>query len=97
MKSYAYALIVLMAFLSVSSAQLPESSPEDRALLVGQAENLFKSLVPAVEKASLGTVEVRVWRKRVGYGTVVATGKVLTKWSEVRRDIRSLSCRTSSL
>ena len=96
MKSYAYALIALMAFPSVSSAQLPESSPEDRALLVGQAENLFKSLVPAVEKASLGTVEVRVWRKRVGYGTVVATGKVLTKWSEVRRDIRSLSCRTGA-
>ncbi|MEC9056705.1 MAG: trypsin-like peptidase domain-containing protein, partial [Verrucomicrobiota bacterium] len=96
MKPYAHALIFLMAFPSLSSAQLSESSPEDRVLLVGQAENLFRSLVPAVENASSGTVEVRVWRKRVGYGTVVAAGKVLTKWSEVRRDIRSLSCRTGA-
>ena len=75
-------------------AQFPEQSPEELALLTGQASELFNSLVPAVEKVSTGSVEVRVWRKRVGYGTVVAPGKLLTKWSEVRRDVRSLSCQT---
>ncbi len=96
MKVYAHALMFLIVFQPLSSAQLSELPPEDRTILVGQAENLFRSLVPTVEKASSGTVEVRVWRKRVGYGTVVATWKVLTKWSEVRRDIRSLSCRTGA-
>ena len=64
MKVYAHALMFLMAFPPLSSAQLSELPPEDRTILVGQAENLFRSLVPTVEKASSGTVEVRVWRKR---------------------------------
>lgn len=80
--------------LAVASAQFAEQTPEERELLNEQAADLFKSLVPAVKKVSGGTVGVRVWRKRVGFGTVVEPGKVLAKWSEVRRDVRSLSCRT---
>ena len=94
MKVPVSSLVFSLAILPGASAQLSESSAEDRALLLQQAGDLFKALVPAVENVSSGAVEVRVWRKRVGFGTVVAAGKVLTKWSEVRRDVRSLSCRT---
>ena len=94
MKVPASTLLFSIALLPLASAQLSESSPEDRALLTEQAGALFKALVPAVKNVSSGSVEVRVWRKRVGFGTVVGAGRVLTKWSEVRRDVRSLSCRT---
>lgn len=94
MKVSVSSLVFSLAILPGASAQLSEAPPEDRALLLQQAGDLFKALVPAVENVSSGAVEVRVWRKRVGFGTVVAAGKVLTKWSEVRRDVRSLSCRT---
>ncbi|MCH2062800.1 MAG: PDZ domain-containing protein [Roseibacillus sp.] len=94
MKVPVSSLVFSLAILPGASAQLSEAPPEDRALLLQQAGDLFKALVPAVENVSSGAVEVRVWRKRVGFGTVVAAGKVLTKWSEVRRDVRSLSCRT---
>ena len=87
-------ILTFVALAPLAGAQFSEQSPEEQALLTGQASALFKSLVPAVADASSGAVEVRVWRKRVGYGTVVAPGKVLTKWSEVRRDVKSLSCRT---
>jgi serine protease Do len=88
----------LLCFIScglahVANGQFAEPSPEDKALLNQQASELFVALKPAVAKAARGTVEVQVWRKRVGFGTVVAPGKVLTKWSEVKRDVRSLSCR----
>ena len=94
MKVPSSTLLISIALLPLASAQLSESSPEDRALLTEQAGALFKALVPAVKNVSSGSVEVRVWRKRVGFGTVVGAGRVLTKWSEVRRDVRSLSCRT---
>ena len=78
MKVPVSSLVFSLAILPGASAQLSESSAEDRALLLQQAGDLFKALVPAVENVSSGAVEVRVWRKRVGFGTVVAAGKVLT-------------------
>ncbi len=93
MKATFLSLVCFLVILTEASAQLSESSPEERALLVEQAGELFTALGPVVKRVSSSSVEVRVWRKRTGFGTVVAAGKVLTKWSEVRRDVRSLSCR----
>lgn len=85
---------VSLIALPLASAQFSDPPTKDRAKLNRQAGELFDALVPAVEKASPATVEVRVWRKRVGFGTVVGNEKVLAKWSEVQRDVRSLTCRT---
>jgi len=88
--------VLSFAFWTQLFAQDPESSPENQALLDEQAADIFKALVPVVKKGASGTVEVRVWRKRVSYGTIVGPDTVLTKWSEVSRDLRSLSCRTGA-
>ena len=87
---------VSLAALPFASAQFTDPPIKDRAKLIKQAGQLFQALEPVVAKISHGAVEVRVWRKRVGFGTVVETGKVLAKWSEVKRDVRSLSCRTGA-
>jgi serine protease Do len=87
---------VSLAALPFTSAQFTDPPTKDRAKLIKQAGQLFQTLEPVVAKISHGAVEVRVWRKRVGFGTVVETGKVLAKWSEVKRDVRSLSCRTGA-
>ena len=87
---------VSLAALPFASAQFTDPPTKDRAELIKQAEQLFQALEPVVGKIAHGAVEVRVWRKRVGFGTVVETGKVLAKWSEVKRDVRSLSCRTGA-
>ncbi|MFM1559415.1 MAG: S1C family serine protease [Roseibacillus sp.] len=87
---------VSLAALPFASAQFTDPPTKDRAKLIKQAGQLFQTLEPVVAKISHGAVEVRVWRKRVGFGTVVETGKVLAKWSEVKRDVRSLSCRTGA-
>ena len=94
MRKYASLSLTFLVLGPAALAQFPEQSPEEKALLTGQAGKIFTSLAPVVKKAATSTVAVRVWRKRVGYGTVVAPGRVLTKWSEVRRDVRSLSCQT---
>ena len=94
MKTIFFSGLTLGMSLALVSAQLVEPSEKEKEQLIEQAEVLFTALAPAVENVSSSTVEVRVWRNRVGYGTVVEPGKVLTKWSEVRRDLRSLSCRT---
>ena len=96
MKTASFLLFLLTLWSAQVVAQEAESSPEDSALLDGQAATLFRALAPLVRTASSATVEVRVWRKRVSYGSVVAPETVLTKWSEVNRDLRSLSCRTGS-
>jgi serine protease Do len=86
---------ICILLIPVLSAQGDPVRPADRRVLERQAEVFFGALRPAVKLASEGVVEVRVWRKRVAYGTVVAEGTVLTKWSEVENDARSLSCRTN--
>ncbi len=85
--------VSLVAF-PLALAQIADLPSKDRAKLNDQAGQLFEALVPAIAKVSHGMVEVRVWRKRVGFGTVVEVEKVLAKWSEVRRDVRSLTCRS---
>lgn len=94
--------ILLSAFLTVSigfsglaHGQFEEPPLRDREVLTKQVTELYEALREPVAKVVQGTVEVRVWKKRVCYGTVVAKEQVLVKWSEVKRDIRSLSCRTS--
>ena len=96
MKIISFPVFIVLACWTQSLAQDLESSPESQAVLDDQATGIFRALVPVVKKASAGTVEVRVWRKRVSYGTIVGPETVLTKWSEVSRDLRSLSCRTIS-
>ena len=96
MKKFPLLVSLCLSFSGQTFSQESESSPEESALLEGQAADLFRALVPVVREASSGTVEVRVWRKRVSYGTVVGPETVLTKWSEVSRDLRSLSCRTGA-
>ena len=96
MKIISFPVFIVLALWTQSLAQDLESSTESQALLDGQATGIFRALVPVVRKASAGTVEVRVWRKRVSYGTIVGPETVLTKWSEVSRDLRSLSCRTGA-
>ena len=96
MKKFPLLVSLCLFFSGQTFSQESESSPEESALLEGQAADLFRALVPVVREASSGTVEVRVWRKRVSYGTVVGPETVLTKWSEVSRDLRSLSCRTGA-
>ena len=96
MKIISFLVFIVLACWTQSLAQDLESSPESQAVLDDQATGIFRALVPVVKKASAGTVEVRVWRKRVSYGTIVGPETVLTKWSEVSRDLRSLSCRTGA-
>lgn len=79
---------------ALALGQYSGPSRQDREALNEQAGALFEALRPVVKEAAEGTVEVRVWRKRVGFGSVVAPERVLAKWSEVKRDVRSLSCRT---
>ena len=96
MKIVYFTVCMFLACWTQSLAQDLESSPENQVLLDEQAADIFRALVPSVKSASAGTVEVRVWRKRVSYGTIVGPETVLTKWSEVSRDLRSLSCRTGA-
>ena len=96
MKIGYFTVCMFLACWTQSLAQDLESSPENQVLLDEQAADIFRALVPSVKSASAGTVEVRVWRKRVSYGTIVGPATVLTKWSEVSRDLRSLSCRTGA-
>ena len=96
MKIGYFTVCMFLACWTQSLAQDLESSPENQVLLDEQAADIFTALVPSVKSASAGTVEVRVWRKRVSYGTIVGPETVLTKWSEVSRDLRSLSCRTGA-
>tara|TARA_B100000927_G_scaffold16077_2_gene12614 strand:- start:1275 stop:2456 length:1182 start_codon:yes stop_codon:yes gene_type:complete len=96
MKIGYFTVCMFLACWTQSLAQDLESSPENQVLLDEQAADIFRALVPSVKSASAGTVEVRVWRKRVSYGTIVGPETVLTKWSEVSRDLRSLSCRTGA-
>lgn len=84
----------LWAATSLGVAQLPMPDRKEERVLERQAGELFNSLRPVVERTSRSTVEVRVWRNRVSYGTVVKKNLVLSKWSEVMPDARSLSCRT---
>lgn len=94
MKTIASSIGILAATLSLAQGQFAEPAPAERATLNAQAAEIFEALRPAVAKVRHSVVEVRVWRKRVGFGTVVAPGKVLAKWSEVKRDLRNLTCRT---
>ena len=96
MKIGYFTACIFLACWTQSLTQDLESSPENQILLDEQAAEIFRALVPSVKTASAGTVEVRVWRKRVSYGTIVGPETVLTKWSEVSRDLRSLSCRTGA-
>ena len=96
MKIGYFTACIFLACWTQSLTQDLESSPENQILLDEQAAEIFRALVPSVKTASGGTVEVRVWRKRVSYGTIVGPETVLTKWSEVSRDLRSLSCRTGA-
>jgi len=69
------------------------SASEQRKLdrLAGQ---VFRALGSVAGEVAGGVVEVR-WRdERVGYGTVVASQKVLVKWSEIRGGLQGLACRT---
>jgi serine protease Do len=74
--------------------QFEDVRPEDEEKLTTQAVGFFTAMEPVVAKAAASTVEVRIWRKRVGYGTVIGEERVLTKWSDVRRAAESLSCRS---
>lgn len=96
MKTTSLALGAFALCCGMVEAQDEPLRPGDVPELQAQAESFFKALRPAVGEASGAVVEVRVWRKRAAYGTVVADGTVLTKWSEVENDIRSLSCRTGA-
>lgn len=96
MKSFVtIASAFLIGLAGLAQGQLDEPPLRDREILTKQVTGIYGALREPVAKVVQGTVEVRVWKKRVGYGTVVAKERVLVKWSEVKRDIRSLSCRTS--
>jgi len=75
--------------------QIPQTKKKDQPVLEEQARDFYVSLRPVVALAAKSVVEVRVWSKRVAYGTVIGRNRILTKWSEVQRDVFSLSCRTS--
>ncbi len=94
MKSPTAILGLSLAAASLAVGQFPATSPEDRTALNEQAGQIFEALKPVVAKAAHGTVEVRVSRKRVGFGTVVGPERVLAKWSDVKPHVKTLSCRT---
>ena len=75
---------VVLGFAGGAVAQFEDIRPTDRPKLEEQALGIFEAVEPTLARAAASTVEVRVWRKRVGYGTVVAPERVLTKWSDVR-------------
>ncbi|NNC90525.1 MAG: serine protease [Akkermansiaceae bacterium] len=94
MKTITYLMALSLAVTLAASAQFEFRNRAETRRLENQTIKLFESIAPAVARAAKGTVEVRVWRKRSGYGTVVAPGKVLAKWSEVRRAVDAVACRT---
>lgn len=88
------AILLVSCLLSTGAwAQRDPVRPEDRVVLDAQAGGFFQALRPAVAEAADSVVEVRAWRRRAVYGTVVAPGQVVTKWSEVADRARSLACR----
>jgi S1-C subfamily serine protease len=94
MKKYPLIVGLLVLATGAAGAQFGPVREGDRPKLDQQAAQVFGALREAVAPAAGSVVEVRVWRKRVGYGAVVAPGKVLTKLSEVINSSRNLSCRT---
>ena len=89
------ALLFSAALLPLDGeAQLPIERDHDIPAITSQAEDLFVTLREPVKEVAKSSVEVRVWQHRVAYGTVVGKERVLSKWSEVMRDVRSLSCRS---
>jgi S1-C subfamily serine protease len=95
MKKMGVAAMVSLMGLGVASAQFEDVRPQDRPRLEAQALGVFEAVSPVLARAAASTVEVRVWRKRVGFGTVVGPEQVLTKWSDVSKAVESLSCRGS--
>lgn len=87
--------VMMLCVTGVAMGQFEDIRPEDRAELEKQAMRLFETVEPSLARAAASTVEVKVWRKRMGFGTVVAPQKVLTKWSDVRKAEKSLSCRSA--
>ena len=95
MKTANLALGVLVVAAGMAAAQFEPVREADRTMLDQQAGQVFHALREAVAPTAAGVVEVRVWRKRIGYGAVVAPGKILTKLSEVINSSKNLSCRTN--
>ena len=87
------ALMISFVAMGVVMGQFEDIRPEDRAKLDAQALRVFDAVAPVLEKTSASAVEVRVWQKRVGFGTVVGPEQVICKWSDVSRAAESLSCR----
>lgn len=87
--------VLMISFVAtgVVMGQFEDIRPEDRAKLDAQALRVFDAVAPVLEKTSASAVEVRVWQKRVGFGTVVGPEQVICKWSDVSRAAESLSCR----
>jgi len=87
--------LISLAAIGVAAGQFEDIRPEDRPKLEAQAMGVFEAVSPVLARAAASTVEVRVWRKQVAYGAVVGPEQVLTKWSDVRKALESLSCRAS--
>lgn len=94
MKSVNSLLGLMMAATSLASAEVDPVRAADRTRLDQQETRMLESLRDVAAPVATSVVEVRVWRKRVGYGVVVAPGKVVAKLSEVINSSRNLSCRT---
>jgi serine protease Do len=97
MKTPALTIIATALLHAAASAQddIPLLRPEERAAIEAQADEFNASLAPALTEAAKSTVRIWSGNRRLAYGTVIDSNRILTKWSEMARARGDLRVGTS--
>lgn len=98
MKKLLFPIFASCLLQGAASAQddIPLLSPEERKAVEAQSDEFNDALKPALAQAAKSTVRVWAGKRRLAYGTVVDSNKVLTKWSEVARYYGALTVQTGT-
>ena len=86
----------LLAGSAFAQDDIPMLRPEERKAVEAQSDEFNEALKPALAQAAKSTVRVWAGKRRLGYGTVVDTNKVLAKWSELVRFNGGLTIQAGS-
>lgn len=86
----------LLAGSAFAQDDIPMLRPEERKAVEAQSDEFNEALKPALAQAAKSTVRVWAGKRRLGYGTVVESNKVLAKWSELVRFNGGLTIQAGS-
>lgn len=98
MKKLFFPMIASCLLQGTAFAQddIPMLRPDERKAVEAQSDEFNDALKPALAQAAKSTVRVWAGKRRLGYGTVVDSNKVLAKWSELVRFNGNLTIQAGS-